>query len=254
MHFMPGTVIRLEGGVGMAGWLVIACKRRTTYLAIISFLLFSFLISIIGFEYWDEKELASIDKQPTLPPKGKISIVIKISSRILELHNDGQVYKKYRIAVGKSKTPTPIGDWIVRWKSYRSGDIFGTRFLGLDVPWGGYGIHGTNQPWSIGQFASQGCIRLRNKDIEELFEWVPVGTPVRIEGPKFRVERVLKYESVGPDVVQLQNKLRALGYLEGRADGFFNRDTEQAVKRFQHDRGLKPTGIVDAKTLNLLGL
>lgn len=228
-------------------------NRHKTYFVLISFLLFSLLVGILGFDYWDERELAAIPNQPTTAPKGKISIVVKISSRTLELHNDGQLYKKYRISVGKSSTPTPIGNWIVVWKSYRSGDVFGTRFLCLDVPWGGYGIHGTNQPWSIGQFVSHGCIRLRNKDVEELFEWVPVGTPVRIEGQQVRIQRVLKYEALGTDVVQLQNKLKELGYLEGRADGFFNRDTELAVKRFQHDQGLKVTGIADSQTIDRLG-
>jgi peptidoglycan hydrolase-like protein with peptidoglycan-binding domain len=95
---------------------------------------------------------------------------------------------------------------------------------------------------------------LRNNDIEELFEWVPVGTPVRIEGKIIPMQRTLKYEATGTDVVQLQVKLKKLGYLEGRADGFFNRDTEEAVKRYQHDQGLKANGIVDRKILELLGL
>jgi hypothetical protein len=227
---------------------------RRAYFAIATLMIFSLLIGLVGFEYLDELELAAISGQTTTAPAGKVTIVVKISDRILELHNDGKLYKKYRIAVGKSSTPTPIGDWVVRWKSFRSGDIFGTRFLGLDVPWGGYGIHGTNRPWSIGHFISQGCIRLRNNDIEELFEWVPVGTPVRIEGRVLPMQRVLKYEATGADVVQLQVKLKKIGYLEGRADGFFNRDTEEAVKRFQHDRGLKANGIADKKIIELLGL
>jgi len=227
---------------------------RRVYFAIASLMIFSLLIGIAGFEYWDELELAAVSEQSLPAPTGKITIVVKISEHILELHNDGKLYKKYRIAVGKRDTPTPIGDWIVIWKSYRSGDIFGTRFLGLDVPWGGYGIHGTNRPWSIGHFISQGCIRLRNKDIEELFEWVPVGTPVRIVGQTFRMQRTLKYEDLGADVVQLQVELKKLGYLEGRADGFFNRDTEEAIKRFQHDNSLKKNGIADQKVLELLGL
>lgn len=227
---------------------------RRTYFAIASVMIFSLLIGIVGFEFWDELELAAFSDQSLAAPTGQITIAVKIAERTLELHNDGKLYKKYRIAVGKSDTPTPIGDWIVIWKSYRSGDIFGTRFLGLDVPWGGYGIHGTNRPWSIGHFISQGCIRLRNKDIEELFEWVPVGTPVRIIGQTFRMRRALKYEDLGADVVQLQVKMKKLGYLEGRADGFFNKDTEEAVKRFQHDNSLKKNGVVDQKTLDLLGL
>lgn len=224
------------------------------YLAVTSLVLLSIIVGIVGFEYWDEMELAAIPDQPKTAPAGKISIVVKVPARILELYSDGKIYKKYRIAVGRRDTPTPIGDWTIIWKAYRAGDIMGTRFLGLDVPWGGYGIHGTNRPWSIGQFASQGCIRMRNADIEEMFEWVPVGTPVRIEGQHFQIERTLDFETSGPDVVLLQVKLRDLGYFEGRADGFFNRDTETALKRFQHDKKLKVTGIADKKTLELLGL
>lgn len=227
---------------------------RKVYFAITGVLIISLVVGIAGFEYLDELELAALPNQPTTAPEGFVSIVIKVPARILEVHNDGKLYKTYRIAVGRSDTPTPIGDWTITWKAYRSGDIMGTRFLALDVPWGGYGIHGTNRPWSIGQFASHGCIRLRNRDIEELFEWIPVGTPVRIEGQQFRITRALAYEASGPDVVQLQVKLRKLGYLEGRADGFFNRDTETALKRFQHDKGLKANGIADRKTLEMLGL
>lgn len=209
---------------------------------------------LAGFEYWDEQELAASPGQPASRPEGVVTLVINVPARNLEVRSDGKVHKKYRIAVGRSDTPSPYGEWIVTWKAYHSGDIFGTRFLGLNVPWGGYGIHGTNRPWSIGQFASKGCIRLRNKDIEELFEWVPVGTPVRIEGQKVNIARSLRYTSSGPDVVLLQTQLRKLGYYEGRADGLFNRDVEIALKRFQHDKGLKPSGIADRKTFDMLGL
>ena len=232
----------------------ITIRKSSIHFAITSLLVISLFVGIIGYGYWDELDLAAIPNQRSDPPTGTITIVVKIPARVLELYEDGKVYKKYSIAVGKSDTPTPIGDWRVIWKSHRSGDILGTRFLGIDVPWGGYGIHGTNRPWSIGHFISQGCIRLRNKDIEELFEWVPVGTPVRIEGEVFPIQRVLKFETLGADVVQLQRKLRSLGYLEGRADGFFNKDTEEALKRFQHGNGLKATGIADRKTLDCLDL
>jgi hypothetical protein len=238
----------------MSRLIVGTIKKPSLHFAIASIIMISLFIGIISYEYWDESELAAIPDQIHEPPVGNISIVIKISERVLELCNDGKNYKRYRIAVGRSETPTPIGEWHVIWKSHRSGDILGTRFIGLDVPWGGYGIHGTNRPWSIGHFISQGCIRLRNKDIEELFEWVPVGTPVRIEGDEFPIRRVLKLETIGRDVVQLQRKLRSLGYLEGRADGFFNQDTEVALKRFQHSKGIKVTGIADRKTLDLLDL
>ena len=55
--------------------------------------------------------------------------------------------------------------------------VLGTRRLVLGD---GYGIHGTNNPGSIGQSVSHGCVRMRNEDIEKLFEIVPIGTPVFI--------------------------------------------------------------------------
>lgn len=227
--------------------------RNSTFFSVMGLLLAGLVIMNIGLSYWNEMELAAIPDQPLAAPKGKIAIVIKIPARLLEVYDDGKIYKKYRVAVGKGSTPSPVGEWVVAWKSYRDG-VFGTRYIALNVPWGGYGIHGTNQPWSIGRYASHGCIRMRNKDVEEMFEWIPVGTPVRIEGPVNPIRRTLKMQSMGTDVVKLQEKLRTLGYLEGRADGFFAGDTEVAVKRFQHDKGLKPTGIADRKTLDLLGL
>lgn len=228
-------------------------RRPKTNLIVATLLLFSLISGIAGLEYWSEMQLAVIPGQPSVAPKGQISIIVKISECILELYSDGKLYKTYRIAVGQSETPTPVGDWSVVWKSYRTG-VFGTRYFGLSVPWGGYGIHGTNQPWSIGRSVSQGCIRMRNKDIEELYEWVPVGTPVRIEDRPLRICRTLSYETSGADVVQLQRRLRDIGYFEGRADGFFDKETELAVKRFQYDKGLKPTGVADMKTLEMLDL
>lgn len=55
--------------------------------------------------------------------------------------------------------------------------VLGTRRLELGD---GYGIHGTDHPESIGKAASHGCVRLRNEDIEKLYDMVPVGTPVFI--------------------------------------------------------------------------
>lgn len=227
--------------------------RSRWFFSIMGVIVLGLVIVGIGLDYWEERELAAIPNQPETAPKGQLSIVIKIPARILELHEDGKVYKRYNVAVGKSESPSPIGEWLIAYKSYRDGDIYGTRYMALNVPWGGYGIHGTNQPWSIGRFASKGCIRMRKKDIEELYEWVPVGTPVRIEGQRASIQRTLKLHTMGQDVVLLQQKLKKLGYLEGRADGFFNGDTDVAVKRFQHDKGLEPTGVVDKKTLQMLG-
>lgn len=230
-------------------------KRSRMIYGIAILTILSIFFSIIGYEYADEQELASIGtNQPTEAPQGQISVVINIQSRVLEIYNDNQVYKKYRIAVGKSKTPTPIGEWNVVWKDYDWGTGFGTRWMGLNVPWGTFGIHGTNKPWSIGQFASHGCIRMRNKDIEELFEWIPIGTPVRIEGRKVKVERNLKYKTTGSDVVALQLKLKELGYFQGRADGLFGVMTEEAVKAYQANEGITVNGIASKDLCAGLGI
>jgi hypothetical protein len=227
-------------------------QKSKFFYGITTIILMSFIFGILGFEYFDDRELAAIDNQPIVKPEGKLSIVINVGQRILEVYSDGTSYKKYRVAVGKSSTPTPIGEWNIVWKAYDWGTGFGTRWMGLNVPWGIYGIHGTNKPWSIGQFASHGCIRMRNKDVEELFEWLPIGTPVRIEGRKIKVERTLKYQITGADVVLLQLKLRELGFLNTRADGIFGKVTEDAVKAYQTQHNMEPSGIVDKSMIQQL--
>ncbi|SDE61884.1 hypothetical protein SPACI_030370 [Sporomusa acidovorans DSM 3132] len=230
-------------------------RRSQIFYGIAIFTILSIVFSIIGFEYMDEQEFAALDpNQPTEAPPGKISVVVKIRARVLEVYNDDQLYKKYRIAVGKSETPTPIGEWNIVWKDYNWGTGFGTRWMGLNVPWGTYGIHGTNKPWSIGRFASHGCIRMRNKDVEELFEWLPIGTPVRIEDRKVKIARNLKNKSSGADVVALQLKLKELGYFQGRADGLFGAMTEEAVKAYQTEKGITPTGIATKEFCAALGI
>lgn len=215
----------------------------------------SIVFSIISFEYMDERELAAIEtNQPAEMPQGKVSVVVKLQSRVLEVYNDDQLYKKYRIAVGKGETPTPIGEWNVVWKDYDWGTGFGTRWMGLNVSWGTFGIHGTNKPWTIGQFASHGCIRMRNKDVEELFEWIPIGAPVRIEGRKINVARNLKYKTSGSDVVALQIKLKELGYFQGRADGLFGAMTEEAVKAYQAEKGIPVNGVATKELCSGLGI
>jgi lipoprotein-anchoring transpeptidase ErfK/SrfK len=97
--------------------------------------------------------------------------------------------------VGASISPSPTGEFrIVRRLSdptyYHAGVVIppggdnpvGPRWIGLSQK--GYGIHGTNQPSSIGHAASHGCIRLRNRDIKQLFEMVSVGDVVEIRSER----------------------------------------------------------------------
>lgn len=234
--------------------MIVKIRKSQIFYSAAILLLMSLIFGMAGFEYMDEQELAAIDEQVTTAPTGTINVVIKVSQRTLEVYSDGSLHKKYRIAVGKNGTPTPIGEWNVVWKDYNWGTGFGTRWIGINVPWGIYGIHGTNKPWSIGQFASHGCIRMRNKDVEELFEWVPIGTPVRIEGRKMKVERTLKYQMAGSDVALLQMKLKELGFFNGRADGIFGSITKQAIEAYQAANSMEITGVVTKPMLELLGI
>lgn len=106
------------------------------------------------------------------------SIIVSVTTRRLLLLRDGAVLKSYPVGVGKSGTPTPTGIFYIANKRPSPGGPFGAMWLGLSVP--GYGIHGTNNPSSIGGYVSKGCIRMYNKDVLELSGIVPVGTPVTI--------------------------------------------------------------------------
>jgi lipoprotein-anchoring transpeptidase ErfK/SrfK len=121
-----------------------------------------------------------------------LQIVVSIPERKLALVQGGQVLKLYDVAVGKPSTPTPQGKFVVinriphpTWYGPQGpvapgkNNPIGTRWMGLSKD--GYGIHGTNAPSSIGHAASHGCIRMRQQDLEELFDLVPVGTTVEIE-------------------------------------------------------------------------
>jgi murein L,D-transpeptidase YcbB/YkuD len=233
---------------------VLKLNRQYLYFGVVLLLIVGMLAGLWGIDYLDEQELAAIPGQTRKAPQGAVSLVVKINERTLEVYDDGNLHKKYRIAVGKSDTPTPIGEWNIVWKDYNWGDGFGSRWMGMNVTWGLYGIHGTNNPWSIGRYSSHGCIRMRNRDVEELFDWTPVGTPVKIVGRKVRVQRKLKNQMSGADVVILQQKLKELGYLEGRADGLFGPSTEAAVRAYQITQGLEPTGFTDKRMIEQLGI
>ena len=118
-------------------------------------------------------------------------LIVSIPDRKIVLIEDGQVVKVYPIAVGKKSTPSPNGNFhiasrVVKPAWYQPGQMvepgpanpLGTRWMGLGYK--GYGIHGTNMPNSIGKAASHGCIRMRNHDVEELFELVQIGDPVEL--------------------------------------------------------------------------
>jgi len=122
-------------------------------------------------------------------------IVVSLEDHKLALVEDGQVRKIYTVAVGKPSTPSPEGTFTIERRvanpTYHHngktvlpgpGNPVGTRWMGLSKP--GYGIHGTNEPRSIGKAASHGCIRMAKADLEEFYELVAVGDTVRLIGQR----------------------------------------------------------------------
>ncbi|SMB86740.1 LysM domain-containing protein [Desulfonispora thiosulfatigenes DSM 11270] len=108
-----------------------------------------------------------------------IHLEINLQSRLLFFFQGETLINTYKIATGKKSTPTPIGNFkIINKKIINHPSVFGTRWLGLDIP--GYGIHGTNNPNSIGRSVSNGCIRMYNQNVEELFSAIHIGTMVKI--------------------------------------------------------------------------
>jgi len=122
-------------------------------------------------------------------------IVVSIPDRQLILIDNGRIVKTYSVAVGAPGTPSPTGRfqvvarvsdpaWYQPGKVVRPGpgNPLGPRWIGLSQK--GYGIHGTNSPRSIGKAKSHGCIRMRNSDVEEMFELVDVGDVVELRQEK----------------------------------------------------------------------
>ncbi len=128
-------------------------------------------------------------------PAAKRAIVVSLEDHKLALVEDGQVKKVYPVAVGKPSTPSPVGTFTIERRVMNPvyhhdgrtvlpgpGNPVGTRWLGLSVH--GYGIHGTNEPRSIGKAASHGCIRMAKPDLEELYALVKVGDTVELVGQR----------------------------------------------------------------------
>lgn len=105
-------------------------------------------------------------------------IEVSINNRRLRLRRNGILQKEYPIAVGRILFNTPVGHFIIINKEPNPGGPFGTIWMSLSKEH--YGIHGTNNPSSIGKAVSHGCIRMHNEDVEELAQIVPIGTPVSI--------------------------------------------------------------------------
>jgi lipoprotein-anchoring transpeptidase ErfK/SrfK len=122
-------------------------------------------------------------------------VLVSLVDRKLAVIDNGVVIATFQVAVGAKVSPSPTGEFtiisrVINPTYYHRGTVIptgkdnpvGTRWVGLNLK--GYGIHGTNSPGSIGRAASHGCIRLRNRDMEQLFTMLGVGDAVQIHGER----------------------------------------------------------------------
>lgn len=129
------------------------------------------------------------------PLPGDPFLIINKETNQLAYINEGEIAGTYGAATGKTTDLTPEGLFTVTVKAkdpyYRKKNIpggdprnpLGTRWIGFDAEGTDgriYGIHGTNQPSSIGKYISNGCIRLLNKNVEFIYDRVPLGTKVLV--------------------------------------------------------------------------
>ncbi len=138
--------------------------------------------------------------QSAAPP---IAVKIDTKTNMLEVHEGDKLVAAYPVTIGSAQTTSPIGEWKVRHitkmptfrydkemlqHGKRSGNFYllppgpnnpvGVMWIALNKK--GIGIHGTNEPDSIGRSASHGCIRLANWDIVRLATKMKPGDAVSI--------------------------------------------------------------------------
>jgi lipoprotein-anchoring transpeptidase ErfK/SrfK len=152
------------------------------------------------------------------------TIVVHVDSNRLDLYEGFSVSRSWSVATAKPGWITPVGEWRLYQKRENPtwhnpaldswgaglpavvpggpGNPMGTRALYITAP-GLIRIHGTTTPSSIGTYASHGCIRMHNEEIEQLYELVPVGTKVIIVGtrPSWAVEGDVPDTPDGSDTV-----------------------------------------------------
>lgn len=228
-------------------------KRHLVINGLIFLILLFKLSHLINFRHWYLADTSSKYKRP------KLTILIEVDKKQLSLidRENEQVIKSYVIATGKPDSPTPLGTFKIIEKA-KWGEGFGTRWLGLNVPWGIYGIHGTNQPYSIGGNVSAGCVRMCNSDVEDLYDRVAIDTPVVIIngdfGPFGQGFRTLKPGDRGADVLEVQKRLSRLGFYTSSLDGIYGEGMKQALIDFLKSRNIPLADKIDERIYRELGI
>jgi L,D-transpeptidase ErfK/SrfK len=156
-----------------------------------------------------------VSNRHIVPSTERDGIIINVGDLMLYWVRDGQVVANFRVGVGRKTWQTPPGhytivgrrrdpDWHVppsiQKEMHDQGqpvkklvpagpdNPLGKYWLELSA--GGYGIHGTNAPRSVGRYTTHGCVRLRPDDIERLYNQVPTGTSVDIVDEPVKLARI----------------------------------------------------------------
>lgn len=141
------------------------------------------------------------------PLVGDPFIIVNKKTNQLGFIHEGKIQSITPVATGKYSSSTPEGIFtiIVKAKNpyYRKLDIrggsprnpLGTRWIGFDaLETDGriYGVHGTNKPDSIGKYRSDGCIRMHNRDVEFIYERIPIGTKIIVTTSEKSFEQIAR--------------------------------------------------------------
>ena len=148
---------------------------------------------------------------PYTDTKGEMVIINKSSNTLYHL-KDGLIQSSYPVATGKTEDLTPNGKFtiVVKYKNPAWGGAgvskpipggvpqnpLGTRWIGISYGGGGrYGVHGNANPGSIGTYASLGCVRMFNGDVEQLYDNIKTNTPIWIGSESLLESYGVKFKS-----------------------------------------------------------
>ncbi len=187
------------------------------------------------------------------------TIHIEVDKKRLTLvdRRSDEIIRTYPVATGKPSSPTPLGSFEITDRG-SWGEGFGSRWIGLGIPWGRYGIHGTNKPGSIGGEVSAGCIRMQNSHIEDLYELINDKTNVVITNNSYGLygsySRTLKPGDRGTDVLEVQKRLSQKGYYDYSLDGIYGDVMKKALVSFLNDINHPLTDKIDNDIYDMLGI
>lgn len=130
-------------------------------------------------------------------PTDRVNVIVDLNARVLLYRHGDEVVRLWDIGIGRPGHETPTDVYLVGHKIEKPehttkgipyGDPdnpLGSRWMGLRHPGQksdtSYGIHGTTAPEGVGGAVSEGCVRMRNEDVDELFEILPSGAEVVIQ-------------------------------------------------------------------------